>query len=237
MVDGNQVLADIRRREAAEAARRGQAMAYGNATRVQPDGGRSPVAALARSSGSNFNRRTASDKTAQIIGRGGAPEQALSFAAAAGGGALGYHILTHLYRNRAIKKLERELDKSRQEFLEYTVKKSAMATVLDDAFPRLKEAAADRRSRYGVVDTALSIPILAALLGAGATAYFTKRVMGQLDRAGIPETDEYPHVPRVIFKTVPGGRPPGPGEKMASESDLETILAGLYLTTDSIGPR
>ena len=133
----------------------------------------------------------------------------MSALAAGLGGTAGYMLVDKLYNARRMARKRELADQARQEYL-------------DMLMP--KKAAAQGRS-FSTLDWPPAIAILSLLLGAGGTAYLTKRILDEYAeetrRAGKDQLA--PQVKRVVFKTAETA------ENVEVESEKIAAMIGIYL--------
>lgn len=160
-----------------------------------------------------------------------------SLLAAGGGGLAGYALVDKLFEKRRMKELEQKVDLAKEEYLDKLMRAgadekigSAEPTGLEEI---TKQALFDREGdpTFDKLDYPLGIAALAALLGAGGSAWLTKKFLDEQSRKH--DIDFKPPKPvrirRVVFKTAAAE-----GEKEASsrEIDPEIIPAALGVFLD-----
>jgi hypothetical protein len=139
-----------------------------------------------------------------------------SILAAGGAGTAGYALVDKLFEMRRIKELEAELERAQTEYLDK----------LQLASDEVKEAGmfGDREGEpsFRKLDYPLGIAALMTLLGAGGTAWLTKRFLDKLEEEKQPESFK-PRKPikvqKVIFKSASAD-----GEKEASDNTVDPEL-------------
>jgi hypothetical protein len=122
------------------------------------------------------------------------PTLTTSLLAAGGGGVLGYQLVNKVYQARRIKQREAELEQARQEYLDML----KGASPLQDVFHLSEEKQADRKA-FSPVDYPMGLFALASLLGAGGTAFLTKKVLDQYNADSV--VPESPKLQRIVFRT------------------------------------
>lgn len=152
------------------------------------------------------------------------PTLTASLLAAGGGGALGYHLVNKLYEVKRLKAQEKELEQAREEYLDMLGKQSS--SPFNDQFSAGEEKVANREGKrsFRAVDYPLGLMALATILGAGGTAYLTKKVLDQYNPD--EKLEAPPSVSKVVFRTAPS--------KQASADDPEArslfeASLGVYL--------
>lgn len=140
----------------------------------------------------------------------------LAVLAGLGGGAGGYAIIDRLYHNRRMKDKMREVEEARNEYLDQL---------------RSKEAA--DKSSFNVIDYPLAMAALALILGGGATAYGTKKLLDiHSDDIEDSGRDRFkPQVKRIVFKTAEAG------DDFDEDTEAEKIAAVIGIMLDICSGR
>jgi len=126
-----------------------------------------------------------------------------SMLAGGAGGALGYRLVDKIYEIKRVKDKEHQLRTAKKEYLDQLQGSGA-----------IKDAAEGHRT-FNTLDYPLGLGMLALLLGGGATAYLTKKVLDQQfngDAAGAPKP---PQLRKIVFRAG------GEAQKAASAEDSE----------------
>ena len=152
-----------------------------------------------------------------------------SLLAAGGGGMAGYALIDKLFEMKRMRELESQVEQAKEEYLD-----KLMLAGEDEKIGMAKQAGlsdlfGDRQGEpsFSKLDYPMGIAVLAALLGAGGSAWLTKRFLDKQD-----EDDFKPPKPirvkRVVFKTAAAE------EKEASdrEIDPEILPAALGVFLD-----
>jgi len=150
-----------------------------------------------------------------------------SLLAAGGGTAASYALVDKLFEIRRMRELEKQLESSQQEYLDK----------LDTASSEVKSAGlaelfGDREGEpsFNKLDYPIGLAVLATLLGAGGSAWLTKRFLDQSDDTEV-DPGFKPRKPikvkRIVFRTAKDGEK----EASAKEVDPEVLSAavGVYL--------
>lgn len=127
--------------------------------------------------------------------------------AALGSGALSYSLIDKLYTGRRLNEKRRMADQARMEYMDM-----------------LRPKTAAQRS-FNTLDYPLAAAMLSLMLGAGGTAYLTKRILDEYaqDTARQGKDPMAPQVRRIVFKTAEADSDPEiVSEKVAA-------LVGIYL--------
>lgn len=151
------------------------------------------------------------------------PTLTASLLAAGGGGVLGYQLVNKIYQARRIKAREKELETAREEYLDML----KGASPLSDLFMlgEEKQAQSERKNTFSTVDYPMGLFALASLLGAGGTAYLTKKILDQYNPD--METPEDPKLQRIVFRTE-GADKVASDEGRVVQASFEASL-GVYL--------
>lgn len=142
---------------------------------------------------------------------------AAAMLAAGGGGTAGYALVNRIFARKREKELEKELLGAKQEYLDMLSKNGAA----------LEKTAADRHEgsrTFGFLDYPIGMAALLYMLGAGGTAWLTKRILDHYSTQGAtPDENAAPDIKRIMFST----------EKTASDDsearDVMEAAVGVYL--------
>jgi hypothetical protein len=127
----------------------------------------------------------------------------------AGGGIGGYSLIDSLYRKALKKRLEKEEENAKNEYLNVVMGKSAQSNP--------------------IVDNVIGIPLLLSLAGLGGSAYLTKRVLDAHEKELNEDSVEPPKVERIVFRSAPVK-----GEKKADAELSEIVQAAVILEMDKM---
>lgn len=160
-----------------------------------------------------------------------------SLLAAGGGGLAGYALIDKLFEMRRMKELNEKVEMAQEEYMDKLLNAGAEEKIGMDESAGLtamaKEALFDRTGdpTFDKLDYPLGIAALATLLGAGGSAWLTKKFLDEQSRKG--DIDFKPRKPvkirRVVFKTASAQ-----GEKEAADRaiDPEVIPAAVGVFLD-----
>jgi hypothetical protein len=140
------------------------------------------------------------------------PTFALSMLAAIGGGTAGYSLVRKLYQQQLLKEIKRK-------------EEAARTAVMNEMMPKAGQA-----EPFSWADIPMGTAYLLAALGAGGSAYVTKKILDERFRTSDREKYEPPKVNRIVFRSQPPAAPEElpPDEKVASEEErdaLRTLVA------------
>jgi len=143
---------------------------------------------------------------------------------AGGAGTIaGYKVVDKVYEMRRMKEKEQELEAAKQEYLDMLSKASSAGEKTAEG------------GDFSVWDYPAGLGALALILGSGASAYITKRVLDEHARPQEPE--ELQKIKRIVFRSAP---PIGAEDKTASADDhegKEIIKAALGVMLDICGSK
>jgi hypothetical protein len=145
----------------------------------------------------------------------------MAMLAAMGAGGAGYSLVDKVYSNRRLSKKQQEADQARQEYLDVLEPKTAQV-----------KPGGNRRS-FNTVDYPLAFAMLSLILGGGATAYMTKRILDEYSTDAARQTKDpmAPQVKRIVFKTAEADIDPD------TASEKIAALVGIYLDICSGKPE
>lgn len=159
------------------------------------------------------------------VKQGNWPTLTLSMLAAGGGGGLGYLLVDKIYENRRLKQKQQELETARTEYLDQLSQKQS--TVLEKGA---------REQTFNLIDLPLGVAALALILGSGGTAYFTKKILEESDKAQLPKVPK-PQVKRIIFQSPPGQSEIGEAKAAQDQSEVFDAALGIFCDIVSGEPR
>jgi len=151
--------------------------------------------------------------------------------AALGGSALGAHVVNKIYQTRRQKQLQAELEAAQQEYMDM-LQTPKTAECLDALFALPMEKEGDRT--FGPFNYLLASAALMSILGAGGTAYITKRILDEKFREAQRRGLDIPKVRRIVFRSQPATDEEGE-EKTGTAEDIECIKAALGVMMDRVG--
>ena len=140
----------------------------------------------------------------------GWPTQTGAALAFLGGGVGGAALVDKIYAIHREMKLRRELEAAKREYLDLLAggePKTAAAVELFNALTPigLDKAAEDRAGpAFGALNYLLSVPALLSILGAGSTAYLTKKILDEKLKETESEGYEPPRINRIVLKSASG---------------------------------
>ena len=175
--------------------------------------------------------RRAYDGTFGVKTAVGWPTLTMGALAALGSGYAGAQLVNKLADMRREKQLRQELEAAQQEYLDM-LQQGKSAEVLDELFdvPGLDKSA---NSFSTAINTPVAVAALLSILGAGGSAYITKRVLDEKLREAQQRGLDIPKVRRIVFKSKPGSEEDE--EKAGNAEDIECIDAALGIMMDKIG--
>ena len=163
----------------------------------------------------------------------GWPTLTLSALAAVGGTGAGVALIDKLYAMRRAKQLKEELDAAQNDYVSALSGKQASA--LDELFPIPGEKQADSSTAtFGMLNYPLAAAALLTLMGAGGTAYITKKVLDEKLRESQSKGLELPEVKRIVFRSAPTVAPEQEGLKKMSEDELLSVKAAFFVMLDKL---
>lgn len=160
------------------------------------------------------------------VKQGNWPTLTFSLLATGAGGGLGYMLVDKIYENRRLKQKQQELDTARTEYLDLLGQKQSTAL----------EKAAARDQTFNLIDMPLGITALALLLGSGGTAYITKKILEESDKAQLPKLPK-PQVKRIIFQSPVGQSEIGEAKAAQAQSEVFDAALGIFCDIVSGEPR
>jgi len=159
------------------------------------------------------------------------------------GAAGGAYVVNKVYQKIRERKLEQELEAAQQEYMDLLQRGSAskLATSMDSLFPMGKDAA----DKWGLLSYPLASAAVLTVLGTGATAWMTKKVLDEKLRGAKGRGLDLPQLQRIVFKTAPqpvaaptalvGEEEEEPGYKQATAEDIVDVQAALGIMMDKVG--
>jgi hypothetical protein len=111
---------------------------------------------------------------------------------------------------------------------------------MDDLFPVALEKQADLDRTFGLLNYPLAAAALLTLMGAGGTAYITKRILDEKLREAGEKGLDIPKVKRIVFRSSPAAAASPEVEQIpqdmqkASEQDMTNIKAALFIMMDKL---
>lgn len=152
----------------------------------------------------NQDQPMAASKTAELLGVKSANWQTMAAAllAAGAGGAIGYNLSDKVMQAARVRRLRKDLTKARTEYIKTLGPDEAEASAVKDA--------QHHAHTFNKIDYPLGLTALLTLLGAGGTAWLTKRILDEKFR----QPDLYDKVRegvgarKIVFRT-PGAKSQG----------------------------
>ena len=138
---------------------------------------------------------------------------AASMLALGGAGTLGYMVADKVYNRKREKEKERELQQSRQEYMDLLTRNAT-------------KTAAETGTQFNTPDYLLGSAALAMLLGSGATAWLTKRVLDEYAQDHAKPRAPRPEIKRIVFKSA-AEMDDGAVDKEAA--DTAQALVGVFM--------
>ena len=151
--------------------------------------------------------------------------------AALGSGTLGAALVDKLYQAKREKQLKEEVERAKQEYMG-ALSGQKQAEALEAIFPIFEneKQAAEGQSSFGVVSYPLAAAALLTMLGAGGTAYLTKKVLDAKVQEAEEQGRDIPKVKRIVFRTAPGGEP-------LPQADQTAVKAAFALMLDYVSGK
>jgi hypothetical protein len=132
-----------------------------------------------------------------------------SLLAAGGGGYIGYRLVDKIYEIKRIKDKEKQLQSAQQEYLDKLQKNPA----------DVKEAQ-ERHRTFNTLDYPMGLGVLALLLGGGATAFVTKKILDQMTEEQDLPGAKPPQLQKIVFRSG--------GESQKAASADNDLAHGLF---------
>lgn len=129
-----------------------------------------------------------------------------------------YALMDQLLASKRLKELSEERDAAKNEYLDLLLKARR---------PDMLKTSEDTQSSFKPFDYLIGLPILATVLGAGGTAWLTKRVLENYD-SNIPESQKHPRIRKVLYK-MEGNDVPGlkrPEDDKAEDEEIVEFKPG-----------
>ena len=154
-----------------------------------------------------------------------------------GGAGAGVALVDKLYQMRREKQLKEKLEAVQNDYMQALSGKKASA--IDELFPIKQEKQAAGDSTFGMLNYPLAGAALLTLLGAGGTAYITKKILDEKLREAQGKGLDLPQVKRIVFKSAPavaGHKDPEEidGMKRASDDEMTSIKAAFFVMMDKL---
>ena len=125
--------------------------------------------------------------------------------AAGGGGLAGYTVLNKLYDKWREKKLQQEMTQAQEEYLDMLGKAGAVPA-FDECFDLPLVKSAGRGDTFPLLDVPMGVAALGLIMGAGGTAYLTKRMLDEAtkdDDLATKQRERRLKLRRIVFRTDP----------------------------------
>lgn len=173
----------------------------------------------------------------------GWPNMAIGATAAIGIGIGAAALVNKLVEHMRMKELKAEVEAAKQEYMGNLEGTSKTAQAFDAMLSSAADGnmkSAETKSAAALIDYPMTALALLGILGTGATAYVTKKILDErfnkVEQKGQDELK--PSVKRIVIRSVPARAEQLPSdEKIASAEDLEVIEAQLCVAMDALSAK